>query len=103
MGLLLLVERRLRLRPGRLFVVYVGGYATGRLWVEGLRIDPANRIAGLRVNEWVSLVVLAACVAVLVIDWWRRPWVLERPDEADDHVAAAIVDADPSGRPASGC
>jgi prolipoprotein diacylglyceryl transferase len=87
-GVLLLVERRLRLRPGRLFVVYVGGYAAGRLWVEGLRIDPANRIGGPRVNEWVSLLVLAACVAVLVIDWWRRRRIPEASPEADDHPAA---------------
>jgi prolipoprotein diacylglyceryl transferase len=89
-GVLLVVERRLGLRPGRLFVVYVAGYAAGRLWVEGLRIDPANRIAGLRVNEWVSLLVLAACVAVLVIDWGRQrraagasPEAVDRPAPAD--------------------
>jgi prolipoprotein diacylglyceryl transferase len=68
---LLVIERRVHLRPGRLFVIYVGGYALGRLWVEDLRIDPANRIAGLRVNEWVSLVALAACVGVFVADWSR--------------------------------
>jgi prolipoprotein diacylglyceryl transferase len=68
---LLVIERRVHLRPGRLFVIYVGGYALGRLWVEDLRIDPANRIAGLRVNEWVSLVALAACVGVFVADWAR--------------------------------
>ena len=96
-GVLLLAERRLRLWPGRLFVVYVAGYAAGRLWVEGLRIDPANRIAGVRVNEWVSLVVLAACVAVLVTDWWRWRRIHEASPEAGDHVAAGTADADPSG------
>jgi phosphatidylglycerol---prolipoprotein diacylglyceryl transferase len=68
---LLTIERWFTLRPGRLFVIYVGGYALGRLWVEALRIDPANRIGGLRVNEWVSLVALVACVAVFLADWWR--------------------------------
>jgi prolipoprotein diacylglyceryl transferase len=70
-AVLLIIERRVRLRPGRLFVIYVGGYALGRLWIEDLRIDPANRILGLRVNEWVSIVALAACVAVFVVDRWR--------------------------------
>jgi prolipoprotein diacylglyceryl transferase len=83
-GILLVIERRLRLRPGRLFVVYVGGYALGRLWVEGLRIDHANRILGLRVNEWVSIVVLALCVAVLISDPWRRHRASERRGDTED-------------------
>jgi prolipoprotein diacylglyceryl transferase len=95
-GVLLVVERLLGLRPGRLFVVYVAGYAAGRLWVEGLRIDPANRIAGLRVNEWVSLLVLAACVAVLVIDWWRHRRVPGASPDPDAHLAAATADKDPT-------
>ena len=92
-GVLLMVERRLRLRPGRLFVVYLGGYTLGRLWIEGLRIDHANRILGLRVNEWVSIVVLAACLAVLVGDHWRRQPLAEQPN-ADTDNAAAPADVD---------
>lgn len=62
------VERRTSLRHGRLFVLYVGGHAAGRLWVEALRIDHANRIAGLRVNEWMSLLALLGAAAVLALD-----------------------------------
>ena len=65
-GILLFVERRFKLRKGRLFAVYVAAYTFGRFWIERLRIDPANHIAGLRVNEWVSVVVFAGAVAVLV-------------------------------------
>ena len=50
-------------RPGRLFAMYVAGYGLGRLWVEALRIDPASRILGLRVNIWVSLVAIAGAAA----------------------------------------
>jgi prolipoprotein diacylglyceryl transferase len=70
-ALLLVIERHVRLRPGRLFVVYVAGYSLGRLWIERLRIDHANRVFGLRVNEWVSLVALTASLAVLLIDHYR--------------------------------
>ena len=67
-GLLVLCERRHPGgRPGRLFALYVGGYALGRLWVEALRIDDATRIAGVRVNIWVSLVALAAATAVFFL------------------------------------
>jgi prolipoprotein diacylglyceryl transferase len=90
---LLMVERRLRLRPGRLFVLYVSGYTLGRLWVEGLRIDHANRILGLRVNEWVSIVALAACLAVLVRDHWRRRQDSERPNTGTDSPAAPADDS----------
>jgi prolipoprotein diacylglyceryl transferase len=65
---LLWMERRGRLRPGRLFAVYVGGYALGRLWVESLRIDHANRILGLRVNIWVSVVTIAVVAAFFAWD-----------------------------------
>jgi prolipoprotein diacylglyceryl transferase len=65
-GLLILYERRHpHARPGRLFALYVAGYALGRLWIEALRIDPASRIAGLRVNIWVSILALAASTAWL--------------------------------------
>ncbi|MEX2658925.1 MAG: prolipoprotein diacylglyceryl transferase family protein, partial [Acidimicrobiales bacterium] len=53
-ALLVAVGRRLRLRPGQLFVLYTAGYAGGRLWVEALRIDPATLVFGLRVNIVVS-------------------------------------------------
>jgi prolipoprotein diacylglyceryl transferase len=55
------------LRWGDLFALYVAGYATGRLWVESLRIDTANTVLGLRVNEWTSLVAIVACLAILAV------------------------------------
>lgn len=50
---------------GALIALYVAGYALGRLWVEALRIDPASRIAGLRVNIWISILALIASAAWL--------------------------------------
>ena len=67
-GLLVLYERRRPGgRPGRLFALYVGGYGLGRLWVEALRIDDATRIAGVRVNIWVSLVAIASAAVALAV------------------------------------
>jgi prolipoprotein diacylglyceryl transferase len=67
-GLLILYERRHPgARPGRLFALYVAGYALGRLGVEALRIDPASRIAGVRVNIWVSILALTASAAWLAV------------------------------------
>ena len=44
-GLLIVIDRSRKLRPGELFALYVLGYGIGRLWVEDLRIDQASLIA----------------------------------------------------------
>jgi prolipoprotein diacylglyceryl transferase len=64
-AVVLLVERRDHLRPGRMFAVYIAGYAIGRFIVERLRIDYAHTIAGLRVNEWTSIVAFAVAMGFI--------------------------------------
>jgi prolipoprotein diacylglyceryl transferase len=65
-GIVLWAERRLNLRPGRLFAVYVAAYTFGRFFIEWLRIDPSHRFLGLRLNDWTSVVVfIAACTYLL--------------------------------------
>ncbi len=66
--LLLQLDRRVSLKPGRLFVVYLAGYFLGRFWIEGLRIDPAHVIGGLRLNQWVAAAVVVLSIAFLVFD-----------------------------------
>jgi len=55
-AVLIWIGRRLRVRPPGLFALYVTIYCFGRFWVELIRVDPAHELAGLRVNNWVSLV-----------------------------------------------
>jgi prolipoprotein diacylglyceryl transferase len=71
-AVLVLLDRRRVLRPGRIFALYVGGYAVGRFLVESLRIDTANRILGLRVNIWTSLVTFAGVAVFLAVRGLRR-------------------------------
>jgi len=52
--------------PGDLFALYVLLYTTGRLWIEALRIDEANNLFGLRLNIWVSIIVLAGSIIYLL-------------------------------------
>jgi prolipoprotein diacylglyceryl transferase len=66
-AVLLAIDRRHRLRSGQLFVLYVTGYATGRLWVESLRIDPASLVAGIRINLWVSALAIAGGTAAFIM------------------------------------
>jgi prolipoprotein diacylglyceryl transferase len=53
--LLILIGKHLK--AGQVFAAYVFAYCIGRFFIELIRIDSANTIAGLRVNVWVSLIV----------------------------------------------
>jgi prolipoprotein diacylglyceryl transferase len=76
---LIAIDRKRVLRPGRVFVLYVMGYGVGRLWVEMLRIDTATKLGGLRVNEWMSIVLIGGSVLFLILRGLRR-----RPGDTDD-------------------
>jgi prolipoprotein diacylglyceryl transferase len=45
------------LRSGQVFAAYVAAYCCARFFIELIRIDSANTIAGLRVNVWVSMMM----------------------------------------------
>jgi prolipoprotein diacylglyceryl transferase len=53
-------------KQGDVFALYILGYTLGRVWIESLRIDEANLILGLRLNIWVSLIVLLTASAYLI-------------------------------------
>src|SRR5262249_55451102 len=63
-----LLPRRRRLRPGIALGVWLAGYSLGRVWIEGLRIDPAHHVGPLRLNQVVALLGIAAGSALIV---WR--------------------------------
>ncbi|MET4001565.1 prolipoprotein diacylglyceryl transferase [Arthrobacter psychrochitiniphilus] len=74
---LLLLDRKLKLRNGRLFLLYAMIYTAGRVWIEMLRIDTAEQITILgmtaRLNVWTSILVfILALVLFLVIGRYRR-------------------------------
>ena len=72
-GLLLLIERKVKLRRGYLFGAYAALYTFGRFWTEYLRIDPAHRYLGLRFNDWTSVAVFAVSSAVLLLMGRPKP------------------------------
>ena len=68
---LLLGERRRRaagrpLADGMIFATYVMAYPVGRVVMEFMRTDPANRILGLRVNVWTCLVTFIFGLVLLL-------------------------------------
>ena len=77
--LVIWADRRWRLRHGRAFALYVALYTFGRFWVESLRIDDAHKFFGLRLNDWVSIVVFVGAVTYFVL----RRNVDDEPSPAD--------------------
>ncbi len=55
---------RLAPRKGQLFALYVSLYCALRFVVESFRIDTAHRFFGLRLNEFTSVIVGLAALAV---------------------------------------
>lgn len=72
-ALLVWLERHRDLRQGQLFALVLVGYTAGRLPIELLRTDEANRILGLRVNVWVSVFVFLLGVWLFLRAGRRRP------------------------------
>ena len=71
--LLIWADRRFRLGHGRVIFGYVVLYTLGRLWVETLRIDPAEMVLGLRLNIWTSILVGLVGVVGFVVSALRHP------------------------------
>jgi prolipoprotein diacylglyceryl transferase len=61
-----LADRRYRFGRGRAFALYVMAYTLGRFWVEAMRDDPAHHILGMRVNNWVSILVFIGALIYFV-------------------------------------
>jgi prolipoprotein diacylglyceryl transferase len=82
-ALCLWADRRYKMAGGRVFALYVAAYTAGRGWIEALRIDTAHRFFGLRLNDYVSIIVFLIAVAYLII----------RRDATDRPITAVPVDA----------
>ena len=82
-AVLLTLPTMARLAPGYLFVAYIAIYTAGRLWIEALRIDQAHQIFGVRLNIWVSGLVLVVAVTALIRSQ-QRGLGSETVDSAND-------------------
>lgn len=73
-AIVLLVERKMNLRWGRAFAVYLIWYGLGRSWLEAIRIDPTSD-GFLRIpdNVWASFVAVALGIILLVVQGRRHP------------------------------
>jgi prolipoprotein diacylglyceryl transferase len=53
-----------RWNGGAIFAVYIAGYSLGRFFIEALRIDTAQDIGGLRLNQWTSILIFGLGVII---------------------------------------
>ncbi|MFY1686770.1 prolipoprotein diacylglyceryl transferase [Plantactinospora sp. WMMB782] len=65
-GLVLFLDRRLKLGRGRAFALYVMGYTAGRFWIEMMRTDEATEILGARLNVWTAVLVFLGALVYFV-------------------------------------
>ncbi|HEX2143113.1 MAG TPA: prolipoprotein diacylglyceryl transferase [Glycomyces sp.] len=78
-----LADRKAKFGAARAFALYVALYGVGRFWIEGLRIDPAQAFAGLRLNQWMSVIVIVAAVIYLIrVRGTRQVFVIEGGERA---------------------
>ncbi|WP_329424436.1 prolipoprotein diacylglyceryl transferase [Streptosporangium sp. NBC_01495] len=101
---LIWIGRKYLLRHGRLFALYVAGYTVGRFWIEGLRVDTAHHILGLRLNQWTSIILFIGAMAYF---WFTRNKTGEErvspvPDPADLEDGATAPDEEADSDSAKG-
>jgi len=89
-ALLVWLDRRFRLGHGKVFALYVLLYTGGRFWIEALRIDTVNEIAGFRLNNYTALIGFIAALVWLI--WLIR----NRPgrEEVVEGIGLTVLPAD---------
>jgi len=55
-----------RWATGSIFYIYIAGYSFARFFIEGLRIDPAHDLFGLRINQWMSIFIIIVGVSLFM-------------------------------------
>ncbi len=92
-----LVDRRLKLGKGRAFALYAITYTVGRFWIELMRTDEAHHFLGMRVNNWVAIVVFLGALAYFLRV--KGPQERLRADE-DGTLHVVTAEGAPIGVPA---
>jgi prolipoprotein diacylglyceryltransferase len=71
-ALIILLERRINLRWGKAFAVYLIWYGLGRSVFEAIRVDPSEMLLGVRVNVWASWAAVILGIVILVVQRRRH-------------------------------
>nr|WP_307852506.1 prolipoprotein diacylglyceryl transferase [Glaciihabitans sp. dw_435] len=77
--ILLLIERNLRLRWGKMLGLYLIWYGVGRSWFETIRIDPSEVFLGIRTNVWAAFAAIIIGLVILIVQTRRHPGIEPGP------------------------
>ena len=94
---LLWLERRFRLRWGKLFAAYLIWYGIGRSYLESIRIDPSEySFLGIPFNVWAAFGAVVLGIVIFIVQTRRHPGLepsVYRPGR-EWHKPDAEVDSD---------
>ena len=71
-AVILILERKFRLRWGSAFGVYLIWYGAGRSVFESIRVDPSEIFFGLRTNVWAALFAIVIGLVIIVVQSRRH-------------------------------
>lgn len=71
-ALIIFLERRINLRWGKAFAVYLIWYGTGRAFFEAIRVDPSEMFLGVRVNVWASWAAVVLGIVLYLVQRRRH-------------------------------
>ncbi|MCX7521672.1 prolipoprotein diacylglyceryl transferase [Microbacterium sp. STN6] len=75
-AVILYLERRLRLRWGKTFALYLIWYGLGRSYLESIRIDPSEfGFLGIPSNVWAAFGAVALGIVILIVQSRRHPGI----------------------------
>jgi prolipoprotein diacylglyceryl transferase len=110
---ILLLERKFRLRWGKSFAIYLIWYGLGRSYLESIRIDPSEYgFLGIPSNVWAAFAAVVLGVIIFIVQSRRHPgvelsvyrpgkeWIRPEPEvdsfDTDDDVESGDGAATPS-------
>lgn len=70
---IIVLERKLYLRWGKAFGVYLIWYGIGRSVFETYRLDPSETFLSIRTNVWAALLAIVVGVLIILIQNRRHP------------------------------
>jgi prolipoprotein diacylglyceryl transferase len=70
---IIVLERKLYLRWGKSFGVYLIWYGLGRSVFETYRLDPSETFMSIRTNVWGAVAAIAIGIAIILIQNHRHP------------------------------
>jgi prolipoprotein diacylglyceryl transferase len=74
-AVILILERKFRLRWGTALGVYLIWYGAGRSVFESIRVDPSEIFLGLRTNVWAALFAIVLGLVIILVQSRRHTGV----------------------------